>query len=105
LEVSKCCQYTSCDKRASASELFADILRLTLLLLNLINKNRKNQKNIKSNFFILKDFPMEIVNEIKVKESKDKDDKKDKQKFVARNMAEVQRAKLEKLMKNPVNPN
>jgi hypothetical protein len=45
---------------------------------------------------------MEIVNEIKVKESKDKDDKKDKQKFVARNMAEVQRAKLEKLMKNPV---
>lgn len=39
---------------------------------------------------------MEIVNEIKQK------DDVEKQKFVHRNMAEVQRAKLEKLMKNPV---
>lgn len=39
---------------------------------------------------------MEIVNEIKPK------DDKEKQKFVHRNLQEVQRAKLEKLMKNPV---
>lgn len=40
---------------------------------------------------------MEIVNEIKSK------DDADRQKFVSRSLAEVQRAKLEKLMKNPVN--
>lgn len=39
---------------------------------------------------------MEIVNEIKSK------DDADRQKFVSRSLAEVQRAKLEKLMKNPV---
>lgn len=39
---------------------------------------------------------MEIVNEVKQK------DDTEKQKFVHRNLAEVQRAKLEKLMKNPV---
>lgn len=38
---------------------------------------------------------MEIVNEIK-------SDDKERQKFQHRNLAEVQRAKLEKLMKNPV---
>ena len=40
---------------------------------------------------------MEIFNEVKQK------DEKEKQKFVHRNLAEVQRCKLEKLMKNPVN--
>lgn len=40
---------------------------------------------------------MEIVNEIKPS----KDDQ-ERQKFQHRNLAEVQRAKLEKLMKNPV---
>lgn len=39
---------------------------------------------------------MEIFNEVKQNEDKEK------QKFVHRNMAEVQRAKLDKLMKNPV---
>jgi hypothetical protein len=39
---------------------------------------------------------MEIVNEIKQK------DDEEKQKFVHRSLAEVQRAKLDKLMKNPV---
>ena len=39
---------------------------------------------------------MEIFNEVKQK------DDKEKQKFVHRNLAEVQRCKLEKLMKNPV---
>jgi hypothetical protein len=39
---------------------------------------------------------MEIFNEIKQNEDKEK------QKFVHRNLAEVQRCKLEKLMKNPV---
>lgn len=42
---------------------------------------------------------MEIVNEIKPK------DDQEKQKFVHRSLAEVQRAKLEKLMKNPVSYN
>jgi hypothetical protein len=49
---------------------------------------------------------MEIINEVKEKESKSKsEDKKEKPKFVARNMAEVQKAKLDKLMKNPVRTN
>jgi hypothetical protein len=39
---------------------------------------------------------MEIVNEIKQK------DDAEKQKFVHRSLAEVQRVRLEKLMKNPV---
>jgi hypothetical protein len=42
---------------------------------------------------------MEIRNEVK-----DKDDQ-EKKKFQHRSMADVQRAKLEKLMKNPVNIN
>lgn len=40
---------------------------------------------------------MEIKNEIHSNNGKEK------QKFVQRNLAEVQRVKLEKLMKNPVN--
>jgi hypothetical protein len=39
---------------------------------------------------------MEIINEIKPK------DDKEKQKFVHRSLADVQRVRLEKLMKNPV---
>lgn len=42
---------------------------------------------------------MEIYNEIKQK------DDKEKQKFVHRSLADVQRAKLDKLMKNPVKQN
>jgi hypothetical protein len=40
---------------------------------------------------------MEIKNEVKEKESNP-----DKPKFVSRSLADIQRAKLEKLMKNPV---
>lgn len=45
---------------------------------------------------------MEIRNEIKLKK-KDNDGKEEK-KFVTRSLAEIQRAKLEKLMKNPDKP-
>jgi hypothetical protein len=58
-------------------------------------------KKSKQNLPIFCIFIMEIINEVKEKESKS-DDKKEKPKFVARNMAEVQKAKLDKLMKNPV---
>jgi hypothetical protein len=67
-------------------------------LLFKINPPKQKENNnihfLQNNILIL---IMEIFNEIK-----QKDDDKEKQKFVHRNLAEVQRCKLEKLMKNPV---